>query len=168
MAKDLISPPDLAKWFINRTERDAGDVITHLKLQKLVYYAQAWHLANYGRPLFNEDMEAWTHGPVVPSLWTAYRDMGWDPIPPEPDFEIANPKLVPLLESVYESYGAFSAKRLEDITHAEDPWKVTRGNLRLEARCTRPISKALMRDFYGRRISKSWDDAAGNKKRPGN
>ena len=58
----------LAKWFISRVERDSGDDITHLKLQKLLYYAQAWHLAHTNAPLFNKEIKAWTHGPVVTTV----------------------------------------------------------------------------------------------------
>jgi len=81
-------PSDAARWFINRADRLAGDDMTHLKLQKLIYFAQAWHLANTGEPLFREDMQAWTHGPVVPSVWHAYKQYQWEPIPPGPDPEI--------------------------------------------------------------------------------
>ena len=63
------SPLDIAKWFINATDRDSGDAITHLKVQKLVYYAQGWAMAYLGSPLFEEDIQAWAHGPVVPSVW---------------------------------------------------------------------------------------------------
>ncbi len=101
MEKALTVPSKVAKWFINRTNREAGDVITHLKLQKLVYYAQAWYLANFNRPLFDEDMQAWTHGPVVPSLWKEYRDCGWDGIPPSADFNIDNKELTNFLGMIF-------------------------------------------------------------------
>jgi uncharacterized phage-associated protein len=49
---------------------------TQLKLQKLVYYSEAWHLAYFERPLIPEDFEAWVHGPVVRSLWDHYKGRG--------------------------------------------------------------------------------------------
>ena len=52
----------------------------NLKLQKLVYYAQAWHLALRDVPLFEEDFEAWVHGPVIPALYQEYKKFGWRPI----------------------------------------------------------------------------------------
>lgn len=72
---------DVAKWFLSRVDRDSGDSITHLKLQKLVYYAQAWNLAHFGEPLFDEELKAWTHGPVAPSVWHEYKDSRWDALP---------------------------------------------------------------------------------------
>ena len=57
---------DAADYFLSKIDEDAGDVITNLKLQKLVYYAQGFSLALCGRPLFAERIEAWQHGPVCP------------------------------------------------------------------------------------------------------
>lgn len=78
---------DIAAWFLNEVDRKAGDSITNLKLQKLVYYAQAWAVTLLGRKLFEEKVEAWAHGPVV-MLFTrntkatdtaAYPDRGRSP-----------------------------------------------------------------------------------------
>jgi uncharacterized phage-associated protein len=154
MARTKYKPATLAKWFINRVDRDAGDDITHLKLQKLLYYTQAWHLANYDKPLFDEDMQAWAHGPVVPSVWRLYRDCGWNPLPPEPLPSI-DPDLQGYLEVVFARYGGFTAKKLEELTHAEQPWREARGNLPPEAKCDTPISKSTMRDYYKARLRKA-------------
>ncbi len=59
MPQDICSPLDMAKWFINRVDREAGEAMTHLKVQKLLYFAQAYYLANYNQQLFSEDMQAW-------------------------------------------------------------------------------------------------------------
>ncbi len=53
-----VAPTLIATWFINRIDREAGELITHLKVQKLVYYAEAWFLANFDRTLINEDLQA--------------------------------------------------------------------------------------------------------------
>ena len=156
MSKKKHSPLDFAHWFLNCVDRESGDDITHLKLQKLLYYAQAWHLANQNRELFAEDMEAWTHGPVVPSVWQAYKDCGWSSLPPvnrEIDLSKSEENL---LELVYKEYGKFSAKELERLTHSEHPWKKTRGDLPIEAKCSNPIDKKMMRDYYAARIGKAW------------
>lgn len=155
MTKDLCRPADIAKWFINRADREAGDDMTHLKLQKLLYFAQAWHLANLGVPLFQEEMEAWTHGPVVPSVWHEYKGYQWDSIPPTKDVEI-DKNVADYLEKLYRKYGRYSGKALEELTHSHEPWQKTRGELPLEAKCTDPIDKKLIRDFYAKRIGKSW------------
>jgi len=152
-----VKPPrTLARWFINRVDRDAGAAITHLKVHKLLYYAQAWAMANFNKPIFDEDMQAWTHGPVVPSVWQKYKDSGWQTIPPESPVHLGDEKLESYLEIVFERYGKYSAKELERMTHNDDPWRQTRGDLPLEARCTTPIDKKLIRNFYAKKIKKEW------------
>lgn len=153
MARKHVRPIEIAKWFVNRVDRDAGDIISHLKLQKLIYYAQAWYLANFGEELFSEDIQAWAHGPVVPSVWGAYKQHGWDAIPKGSDPRLDS-HTAEFLEGVYHAYGDIGAKALENITHREDPWKDARGDLPPESRCTRAIRKELMRDFYGKQIDK--------------
>src|SRR6266446_3445682 len=81
----------LAKYIIASCSDD-GKSVTNLKLQKLLYYAQAWKLALHGKPLFNDRIEAWVHGPVVPVVFREYRDFKWAPLPvdqscPEPHNE---------------------------------------------------------------------------------
>ena len=58
--------------YIIRSAHESGELITNLKLQKLVYYAQAWHLALFDEPLFDDPIEAWVHGPVVSSLYSKF------------------------------------------------------------------------------------------------
>src|ERR1700691_5661883 len=72
---------DIAKWFINVTDRESGDDITHLKVQKLVYYAQGWALAYFDKPFFDEAMEAWVHGPVTPTVWENLKKFRLESIP---------------------------------------------------------------------------------------
>jgi uncharacterized phage-associated protein len=153
---DLCPPKDMAKWFINRVDREAGEAITHLKLQKLLYFAQAYHLANRNVQLFDEDMQAWAHGPVVPSIWHAYKGSAFDAIAAT-NAPRMRPEVVPFLEAVYQKFGRLGAKQLENISHAHDPWKKTRGNLPAEAACDKPIDKKLIRDFYAKRIKKKWN-----------
>ncbi|MBB5534150.1 Panacea domain-containing protein [Rhizobium giardinii] len=148
-----VSPLALATWFINHADRDAGEAVTHLKLQKLIYYAEAWFLANFDQSLTNEKFQAWAHGPVSPTVYAKYRDSGWDALSPEKPKPIPE-NLVGFLSEVYEQYGQLGAKKLEALTHKEDPWKVTRGGLPPEAKCTEPIDRLLMRNFYAERIGK--------------
>lgn len=155
MTKDLCSPADMARWFINRVDRASGEAITHLKLQKLLYFAQAYHLANFNKPLFKEDMQAWAHGPVVPSVWHAYKEHGWNSLD-STDAPDVPEEIEAYLNAVYETFAKFDAKELERLTHEHRPWRETRGDLPPEARCTRPIDKKLIRDFYARKIKKTW------------
>ena len=60
----MLSCHDVAKYFLALTDEDAGDLISNLKLQKLVYYAQGFHLALFDTPMFGEPIEAWTHVPL--------------------------------------------------------------------------------------------------------
>ncbi len=146
-------PAAVAAWFINNVDRDAGEAITHLKLQKLLYYAEAWHLANFDRPLFKEDFEAWAHGPVCRKVYDKYRSHSWEALDPVRPMPVSD-SLVDFLTAVYDEYGQFSAKKLEKMSHEEDPWKKTRGNLPAEARCDDSISKLLMRNYYAKLLGK--------------
>ena len=69
-----------ASRFIVRFCREHGDGVSNLKLQKLLYYAQAWNLAIHSKLLFNDPIQAWVHGPVVPSVWHEFRKWSWQPI----------------------------------------------------------------------------------------
>jgi uncharacterized phage-associated protein len=120
---------DVANWFIARVNADEeyGENITNLRLQKLVYYAQGFSLAWYGQPLFDDTIEAWAHGPVVPRLYDQYEHYGAQPIPPPPNFEFGDldERVADLLEEVYRSYGQFSALGLRNLTREEAPWRNT-------------------------------------------
>lgn len=147
---------DVADWFLAQVDRAAGQSITHLKLQKLVYYAQAWYLANFNLPLFDEDIEAWAHGPVAPNLWRRHRNASWNSLPAPEHVPQFGPQEMSLLTKVFDAYGKYDAKFLEHLTHDEAPWKKARGTLAPEASCNTIISKELMRDFYGKQIKKTW------------
>lgn len=141
---------DVAKYFLTKVDMDAGDVITHLKLQKLCYYAQAWYLALEGKRLFDAHFEAWAHGPVNPDLWNEYRHYGWEPIDAPEGFD---PEVLPeeereFLDEIWDVYGRFSAKYLEALTHGETPWKEARGDLPDGARCNVPLSEETMKEYY--------------------
>jgi uncharacterized phage-associated protein len=117
---------DVAKYFVSLVDEEAGDSISNLKLQKLLYYAQGFNLAVYGKPLFNEQIKAWIHGPVVPQVYHLYKDYGSGPIPVEPvNLDDYSPQVRELLDEVYAVYGQFSASKLRDLTHGEPPWKNT-------------------------------------------
>ena len=122
-----LSCHEVARYFLAQMDENAGDLISNLKLQKLVYYAQGFALALHGRPLFPERIEAWTHGPVIPELFYEYRGYGSDPIPHpgETDFSIYDAQTRELLDEVYAVYGQFAAWKLRDMTHSEPPWRDT-------------------------------------------
>ncbi len=123
---------DIANYFVWRANSDEefGDNITNLKLQKLVYYAQGFHLAWYGTPLFPEPIEAWAHGPVVRPLYFQYQEYRVNPIPTPEAFDPStiDDQTRELLEEVYGVYGQYSAWGLRNLTHEEAPWKDTPPN----------------------------------------
>lgn len=142
------TPKQVAEWFLCNIDRAAGDVLTHLKLQKLVYYSQAWALALYDRPLFEEEIEAWSHGPVVPSLFQEYKIFGWDSLPTVEECADFDDETEELLVEILDIYGQHSAKHLEILTHRERPWQLARGNLSPEERSNAIITKQSMAEFY--------------------
>jgi len=114
---------DVANYFLSM-EGEEGE-ISNLKLQKLVYYAQGFSLALLHEPLFNEQIEAWMHGPVVPSLYRRFSQFGSQNIPPPPNFDdsVFNRNQRRLLDDVFSVYGQYSAWKLRQLTHEEDPWR---------------------------------------------
>ena len=120
-----LSCHDVAQYFVAQMDEDAGDLVSNLKLQKLVYYAQGFSLVLHGRPLFSERIEAWVHGPVVPELYQEYKPCGSDAIshPGELDFSLYDEQTRQLLDEVYGVYGQFSAWKLHDMTRSEPPWR---------------------------------------------
>lgn len=114
---------DVAEFFLSKSDDDSEQFMSNLKLQKLVYYAQGFSLALLGRRLFSEPIEAWQHGPVVPELYRKYRDCGSSAIPAaEYNRQAFRRDELSLLEEVYEVYGQYSAWKLRELTHSEDPW----------------------------------------------
>ncbi len=136
---------DIANWFLSH------ESMTHKKLQKLCYYAQAWYCALYdGTPLFEDEIQAWVHGPVVASLYPVYKSYRWLEIPKQEEAPSLCEKVIDVLEAVWESYGHLSGDQLENLTHTEAPWLDARGGLEPWKDCTAPISHAAMREYYGK------------------
>lgn len=145
---------DACDYIILQTT-EGGEPLNVIKLQKLVYYAQAWHLAFYGRPLFEGKFQAWVHGPVSRELYDRFaatkslysrvtrEDMqeGFDP-GVLPEKERAH------IDGVLEIYARFTGSQLEQLTHRERPWNVARGDCRPSDRCEHEIDEDLMREYY--------------------
>lgn len=116
---------DIAKKLIYKAQNDepnGGERLTNLKLQKLLYYQQGFHLAFFGKPLFAEEVESWMYGPVVPAVYDEYSAYGSSALP-----EVAESLSLPddeeeLFNEVYDAYREFSAIGLMNRTHSERPW----------------------------------------------
>ena len=127
---------------------DVGDPISNLKLQKLLYYAQAWYLAFYGSTLFKERIEAWVHGPAVPPVYGQFKEWAWQPIAKNPALPKFHVPISKHLHDVMRKYGPMTAYQLEILTHQERPWRDARKGLAPDVPSNAVISPQSMRDFY--------------------
>ena len=155
----MVKVQDIADYFIwlaNYT----GSFISNLKLQKLVYYAQAWYLAIHDKPLFDEDFEAWIHGPVIPELYKEYCGFKWKPILKEVEEPFFTEEIKQFLSEVTDVYFGLDAYELEQMTHSEAPWIEARGDLPTDASCNEIISKESMREYFKPRVEEEEDSAA--------
>ncbi|MHC5729865.1 MAG: Panacea domain-containing protein, partial [Nostoc sp.] len=140
---------DVAKYFLCRIDREAGDTMSPLKLQKLVYYAQAWSLVLRDQPLFPEEIQAWPHGPVVYDVWNSYRDYKYTAIPEPEVCELDfSEDEIEVLEEVWNAYGELGARSLENLTHGEQPWIEARKGLDPGEKCQEVISHETMKFYY--------------------
>jgi uncharacterized phage-associated protein len=116
-------PNEFQDWPASSVEAD----ISNLKLRKLPYYAQGHYLAQNGEPLFDEEIQAWAHGPVVPDFYHAFKDFGRGPINPDvirDDFDWDRYKNVEtFLMDIWDRYGSVAAWTLREKTHREPPWR---------------------------------------------
>ncbi|MCJ8205738.1 type II toxin-antitoxin system antitoxin SocA domain-containing protein [Pseudomonas sp. RGM2987] len=140
---------DIANWFVAKCA-ESGDLITHLKLQKLLYYAEAWTQTLTGKELFSEQIQAWAHGPVVPEVFQEFKKYGWNPLPAPEDQKIpvVSSEAEEILLQVFEAYSDLPAKTLEEMTHRDAPWIKARGDLSSEERCETIMPKAEILDFF--------------------
>lgn len=134
---------DVAAYILEQKGR-----MSTMKLQKLVYYSQAWSLVWDEKPLFAEEIEAWANGPVVRNLFDYHRGRyELSSIP------IGNPRLLnqeqqETVEAVLQYYSDRPAQWLIDLTHMEEPWKQARKGLQPLERGNSVISFDSMADYY--------------------
>lgn len=134
---------DISKWFLSK------ESMTHKKLQKLCYYSQAWTLALLDRKLFSGDFEAWVHGPVNVELYQEYNGYGWQYIPKIENFKLdVEENVLEILESVFYTYGDYTANQLEWKTHQEKPWIEARKGLDEWENSNNVISEELIKEYY--------------------
>jgi len=142
-----------------------GDTVSNKKLQKLLYYVEAWHLVNFDTALLEEDFEAWVHGPVLPTLYRELKEHGYNDIAVinaegeeglETDTYIQNLIIrndlsvdsLELIDAVLAKYGPLSSFTLEMLSHNEAPWIEARGGIPPHASCNTIIPKPRMKEFY--------------------
>lgn len=154
----------IANHFIGLSKKSKDDKVTPLKLQKIVYIAHGFHLAIYDEPLVgNEIAEAWEYGPVFPSLYHEFKDLGARPIQRMAEEEVydrdkddliyntpkigtGSTKTKEFLELILEMYGKYDARQLSSMTHQEGtPWSNTKLK---EKYINAPISNTRIKNYY--------------------
>jgi uncharacterized phage-associated protein len=139
-----------------------GDTVSHKKLQKLLYYVDAWHLVNFGVPIVDEDFQAWVHGPVVPELYQKLKGFGfndlkvvndeYETVDEEIEAIIKNNNLtsdqIEFINSVLNKYGGLSSFNLELLSHSEGPWIEARKGYEPHQTCNVVIPKKRMHEYY--------------------
>ena len=123
---------DIARCFIKiahdqvvevpEMEQELHEDITHLKLQKLLYFAQAAHLAAHGTPLFSDEIQAWKFGPVVPTVYQVFKDFESKHIPSE-EGRNCDASVVEFLNEVWDTFAKYSASELVHLSHKVGPWE---------------------------------------------
>lgn len=133
---------DIARKIVSRTDVEHGDTISNLKLQKLLYFVQGFHLASFGEPLFDEEMIAWTYGPVVPEVYDTYKKYRSRSINTAgiiDDVQLS-PEAAALFDKVYLEYSRYSAVALMQMTHSAGPW--------LHHQVGEVLPKSEIRDYF--------------------
>lgn len=162
-----ITYKNVADYFI-ALSNETQSLITNMKLQKLVYYAQAWNLGLNGDSLFDEEFEAWVHGPVLPTLYNEYRKFGWKPILREDLVEGSleaikasfSQPINSLLDDVAGEYFGMTAYALEKLTHQEEPWLNARIGLNEDQPSNNIIKKGDMLSYYSKFVEDVEEDKA--------
>ena len=119
-----------------------------MKLQKLVYYGQAWSLALRQAPLFDDEIQAWAFGPVAPSLYRLHRGQYVVSRLPIGDPTAVAPEQARLLHGVIGAYAHLTGTRLSELTHGEAPWQEARQELPAGVPSEHVIGQESMRRFY--------------------
>ncbi len=143
----------VAEYFIDKANKEK-EVITNKKLQKLLYYSQVWSLVLNKEKLFSERIEAWVHGPAIPSVYRKFKIFEFNPI----KLDTANisfgfsKKQVDLLENIWSVYGKYNAEYLEALTHSELPWQEARKEKSASEPSNNIISLATAKKFYAGKL----------------
>ncbi len=134
---------DVAKYILEKQ-----GPMTTMKLQKLVYYCQAWSLVWDSEPLFTDHIEAWASGPVAPSLYKVHRGEFLINELPIGNTDSLTQEQKETIDAVLDAYGSKSAQWLADLTHMEKPWIDAREGYEPGENCENEISHASTVEYY--------------------
>ena len=151
----MTTAAQIADYLISKSIQE-GTSITNKRLQKLLYYIQAWHLALNGEPIFEDKIEAWIHGPAIRSIYEQYKVFVANPID-----KISNPKVaeelgadtVKFIDRIVRAYSKYDTATLEYMTHAEDPWQTARKGLEANQSSSNEITQDSMKAYYANRLA---------------
>ncbi len=128
--------------------QDIGPTTT-MKLEKLVFYSQAWSIVWDGEPLFSATIQAWKDGPVVPDVFRYHKGKfqidGWSHGNPGN----LTPEQIATVKGVLAFYGDREPSKLVEISHRERPWRDARRGLLPDERGEQPITVEAIREYYG-------------------
>ena len=145
------SASKFALYFVLRANQSKRQAIDPLSLQKLLYYAQAWHLVFCKKPLFRDPIEAWVYGPVIPSIYHRLKNFRYHKIS---EVALANGNIswndseLSTLNEVWRQYGQRSGGFLVELTHTEQPWLKARHGLLPSQPSHRIIGLMEMYNYY--------------------
>lgn len=141
-----VSALDAAAYILKKQPKT--EPLTAWKLQKLIYYCQAWSLVWDDKPLFNEKVLAWANGPVVKELYDQHKGRFYVKEMREGDVNRLSPNQKDTIDQVLKSYGDKTAQWLSDLTHMESPWIEARKGLKPGERGKVEISLSGMQEYY--------------------
>jgi len=151
---------DVADYIIMSLNSDESFSLINLKLQKLVYYVQAWCLGIQSVPFMSGRFEAWVHGPVCRPLYDRFKDskslyayIGVEDVRNRNAKAIFEQEDVEFMDYILENYARFSGTQLEAMTHSEKPWIDARKGAAPMDKCENEITQDSMREFYGKKYS---------------
>lgn len=141
---------DVVDWFLSK------ETMSPKKLQKLLYYAYAWTLVfhnesenDLNNKLFEDDIEAWVHGPVISKVYGKYKKYGYNQITEKPvEKPVFTEEIEDTLNQVWEAYGDLNGNELETITHRELPWREAREGLSPLDASNKKLKDTTIFDFY--------------------
>lgn len=163
----------VANYFIelNTTQRKE---LSPMKLQKLIYYAHGWHLAIFNEPLINENVEAWSYGPVIPSIYHEFKEFGNKTINRfaldidmssarfnvyYPNISEQDEQTKELLDRIWEVYSDASAIQLSNATHAiGTPWHTVLERSGGRVKKGTDIDDQIIKDFFDNKKAKAASD----------
>ena len=161
---DMVNIKDLTDFVLLYLKIE-GIELTHLKLQKVLYYIQAWHLVFFDKhPLFIEEPEAWVNGPVYKSVYKRFKKYKDEPIEVQDSVDDLQKKLDKLeltddqqdyLREVLNVYGSMPAAKLVYLTHCEEPWNKAREGFKSFEISSAPITHNSMYECYKRRLERN-------------